>query len=91
MAPFASPRERIEAYAVAGGTPRDPSAVDPTAPRADNVARPSLSPRGGVRQLVETALDQGEGLRGVAKYRAMVRTVATGPLAARAHVDPFTG
>jgi len=78
MAPFASPRERVEAYAVFGGTPRYLAAVDAGAPLADNVARLSLSPRGEVRQLVETALDQEEGLREVIKYRAIVRAVATG-------------
>jgi len=78
MTPFVSPRERIEAYAVFGGTPRYLAAVDATASLADNVARLSLSPRGEVRQLVETALDQEEGLREVAKYRAVLRAVATG-------------
>ena len=78
LAPFAAPRERIEAYAVFGGTPRYLAAVDAAAPLAENVARLSLSPRGEVRQLVETALDQEEGLRDVPKYRAIVRAVATG-------------
>lgn len=78
LAPFPSPRERIEAYAVFGGTPRYLAAVDPSAPLAHNVARLSLSPRGEVRQLVETALDQEEGLRDVPKYRAVLRAVATG-------------
>lgn len=78
MAPFTAPRERIEAYATFGGTPRYLSAVDATAPLADEVARLSLSPRGEVRQLVEAALDQEEGLRDVAKYRAILRAVATG-------------
>ena len=78
MTPFVSPRERVEAYAVYGGTPRYLAAVDPTASLADNVARLSLSPRGEVRQLVETSLDQEEGLREVAKYRAVLRAVASG-------------
>ena len=78
MAPFASPRERVEAYSTFGGTPRYLATVDPSASLADNVARLSLSPRGEVRQLVETSLDQEEGLREVVKYRAIVHAVATG-------------
>ncbi|MDF1522474.1 MAG: ATP-binding protein [Trueperaceae bacterium] len=78
LAPFDSLRERIEAYAVFGGTPRYLAAVDPTAPLVENAARLSLSPRGEVRQLVETALDQEQGLRDVPKYRAILRAVATG-------------
>ena len=73
-----SPRERVEAYATFGGTPRYLAAVDPSSSLADNVARLSLSARGEVRQLVDTALDQEEGLREVVKYRAIVRAVATG-------------
>ena len=78
MTLFDAPRERVEAYAVFGGTPRYLAAVDATSSFADNVARLSLSPRGEVRQLVETALDQEAGLREVAKYRAVLRAVATG-------------
>jgi uncharacterized protein len=78
MTPFAWPRERIAAYAVFGGTSRYLAAVNATASLADNVARLSLSPRGEVRQLVETALDQEEGLREVAKYRAVLRAIAAG-------------
>ena len=78
MAPFDSPRERVAAYAVFGGTPRYLAAIDTRAPLAENVARLSLAPRGEVRQLVETALDQEEGLRDVAKYRAVVAAVARG-------------
>ncbi len=78
MAPFDVLRERVEAYATFGGTPRYLAAVDPTAAFAENVARLSLSPRGEVRNLVETSLDQEDGLREVAKYRAIVRAVATG-------------
>jgi uncharacterized protein len=78
LAAFPSARERVEAYATFGGTPRYLAAVDPSASLPDNVARLSLSQRGEVRQLVETSLDQEEGLREVVKYRAIVRAVATG-------------
>lgn len=78
MTPFDAVRERVQAYATFGGTPRYLAAVDTTTSLAQNVARLSLSPRGEVRNLVETSLDQEEGLRDVAKYRAVVRAVAMG-------------
>ena len=77
MVPFASLRERIEAYATFGGPPYL-AAVDTAASLEENVTRLSLSPRGEVRHLVETTLDQEEVLRDVAKYHAVLRAVATG-------------
>lgn len=78
MAPFADPRERALAYGVFGGTPKYLDLVDASAPLADNVQRLVLNPSGAVRLLVETALDQEDGLRDVAKYRAVLRAVASG-------------
>lgn len=78
MAPFADLRERALAYGVFGGTPRYLAAVDASRPLAENVADLLLDPKGEVRQLVETALEQEEGLRDVSKYRAILRAVASG-------------
>jgi AAA+ ATPase superfamily predicted ATPase len=78
MAPFADLRERALAYGVFGGTPRYLSAVDSTLSFAENATRLLLSQSGEVRLLVETALDQEEGLRDVSKYRAILRAVASG-------------
>jgi len=78
FAPYADPRERALLYGVFGGTPRYLAAIDPGRPLAENAAELLLSPRGEVRLLVETALDQEEGLRDVPKYRAVLRAVADG-------------
>ena len=78
MAPFADLRERALAYGVFGGTPRYLEKVDAGRPLAENVTRLVLDPTGEVRLLVETALEQEEGLRDVSKYRALLQAVAGG-------------
>jgi AAA+ ATPase superfamily predicted ATPase len=78
MVPFESVRERALAYGIFGGTPRYLSAVDAAQPLATNAAQLLLAPSGQVRLLVETALEQEEGLRDVARYRAALEAVATG-------------
>lgn len=78
LAPFPDPRERALAYGVFGGTPRYLAALDPTRSLAENTTRLLLAPGGEVRLLVESALDQEEGLRDVSKYRAILRAVASG-------------
>ena len=57
MVPFATPRERLETYATFGGVPRYLAAIDTSRTLAENIAELSLSPRGEVRQLVETAVE----------------------------------
>jgi len=71
-------RDQALVYGVFGGTPRYLAALDPGRLLTDNAADLLLSPRGEVRLLVETALDQEEGLRDVPIYRAMLRAVADG-------------
>lgn len=78
LAPFADLRDRALLYGIFGGTPRYLSAIDPARSLAENTADLLLSPRGEVRLLVETALDQEEGLRDVSKYRAILRAVGDG-------------
>jgi len=78
LADFRSPRDRALAYGIFGGTPRYLAAVDQRKSLARNAMDLLLSPRGEVRLLVETALDQEEGLRDVPKYRAILRAVADG-------------
>lgn len=77
-APFPDLADAARAYAVFGGTPRYLAAIDPTRPFHAEATRLLLAPRGEVRQLVETALDQEEGLRDVPPYRAVLRAVASG-------------
>lgn len=78
MVPFTGLRNRALAYGIFGGTPRYLAAVDASRPLAENVTRLLLDPAGEIRQLVETALDQEDGLRDVPKYRAILRAVAAG-------------
>lgn len=78
LAPFPALRDRALVYGIFGGTPRYLAAVDVARALADNAADLLLSRRGEVRLLVETALDQEEGLRDVPKYRAILRSVADG-------------
>lgn len=78
LATFASLRDRARCFGVFGGTPRYLAAIDSTMSFAVNVGALLLSPRGEVRMLVETALDQEEGLRDVHRYSAIVRAVADG-------------
>jgi AAA+ ATPase superfamily predicted ATPase len=78
LASFPEARDRALSFGILGGTPRYLAAVNATASLADNVIRLLLSPSGEVRLLVETALDQEEGLREPSKYRAVLRAVGGG-------------
>ena len=78
LAAATDPRERALVYGVFGGTPRYLSDIDPTRSVAANAARLMLDPGGEVRLLIETALEQEEGLRDTAKYRAILQAVASG-------------
>jgi uncharacterized protein len=78
MVPFDDLRDRALVYGIFGGTPRYLAAVDVSKPLTENITRLLLDPTGEVRQLVETALDQEDGLRDVSKYRAILRAVAAG-------------
>jgi len=78
MARFDTLRDRALTYGIFGGTPRYLAALDAEVPLADNVMRLLLDPSGEVRLLIETALDQEEGLRDVSKYRAILQAVASG-------------
>ena len=71
-------RERALVYGVFGGTPRYLADIDQSQTVAENATRLLLDPGGEVRLLVETALEQEEGLRDVAKYRAILHAVARG-------------
>jgi uncharacterized protein len=78
LAPFPDERDRALIYGIMGGTPRYLAAVDPARSLADNISQLMLAPTGVVRLLIETALDQEEGLREQSKYRAVLRAVANG-------------
>ena len=78
MASFRSIRDRVGAYGVFGGTPRYLDALRPTQSLAHNAARLMLAPRGEVRSLIETAILQEQGLREIAKYQAIMRSIGNG-------------
>lgn len=78
MVPFPDLLDRALAYGIFGGTPRYLNSIDVSQSLAENVSRLLLDPSGEVRLLVETALEQEEGLRDVLKYRAILQAVATG-------------
>ncbi len=78
LAPYSDLRDRARLYGVFGGIPRYLAAVDAKRPLVSEIVRLHLDPHGEVRQLLETALDQEEGLREVPSYRAVVRAVAGG-------------
>lgn len=78
MVPYPDLRDRARLYGVFGGIPRYLAAVDVEQPLEREIARLHLDPHGEVRQLLETSLDQEEGLREVSSYRAIVRAVAGG-------------
>ncbi|HEY0151982.1 MAG TPA: ATP-binding protein [Longimicrobium sp.] len=96
MVGYADPRERVYAYGIFGGTPRYLSAINPKRFVARNAISLMLSPSGEVRELVQTALLQEQGLRDIQKYAAILRAVGSGrtelnAIAQNAGLAPDTG
>jgi AAA+ ATPase superfamily predicted ATPase len=75
---FTDLRVRAQVYGVFGGTPRYLAAIDTSRPFEQNVQELLLAKDGEIRTLLETALDQEDGLRDIAKYRTVLRSVAGG-------------
>lgn len=78
LAGFEGLRERVRAYGMFGGTPRYLAAIDPSRTVAENAADLLLRPDGEVRELVQTALLQEQGLRDIPKYVAILRAIGRG-------------
>lgn len=78
VAPFNNLRDRVAAFGVFGGMPKYLGAIDTTRSLDENIAALHLAPGGLVRQLLETAVAQEEGLRDVASYNAILRVIAGG-------------
>ena len=78
LAGFESARERAYAYGIFGGTPRYLAAIDPARSVAENAISLLLEPTGEVRELVQTALLQEQGLREIPKYAAILRAIGRG-------------
>jgi hypothetical protein len=76
-------RDRAYVYGLFGGTPRYLAAIDPDRTVADNAHALLLKPGGEVRELLQTALIQEQGLRDIPKYVAILRPASrprVGPL-----------
>lgn len=71
-------RERAVVYGVFGGTPTHLELLDSELPLHENIAKLVLSPRGQVRYLVETMIEQEAGLRRTGTYRAILDAIARG-------------
>jgi hypothetical protein len=96
MVGYPDPRERVYTYGIFGGTPRYLSAINPKRSVAQNAISLMLSPSGEVRELVQTALLQEQGLREIQKYAAILRAVGSGrtelnAIAQNAGLAPDTG
>lgn len=75
---FETARDRAYAYGVFGGTPRYLAAIEPSRSLADNIVSLALQPSGEVRELLQTALVQEQGLRDIPKYVAILRAIGRG-------------
>jgi hypothetical protein len=76
-------RDRAYVYGLFGGTPRYLAAIDPDRTVAENAHALLLKPGGEVRELLQTALIQEQGLRDIPKYVAILRPASrprVGPL-----------
>lgn len=78
FAPYPDLRERALLYGVFGGMPRYLAATDPTVSLEENIVQLMLPPHGEVRMLLETVLDQEDGLRDTASYNAILRAISAG-------------
>lgn len=78
LAGFSAPRDRTYAYGMFGGTPRYLAAVDPERTIAENAWDLLLRPDGEVRELVQSAIQQEQGLRDIPKYAAILRAIGRG-------------
>ncbi|MCQ3812386.1 MAG: hypothetical protein KTV68_17750, partial [Acidimicrobiia bacterium] len=78
MVPRYGPRDRVRAYAAFGGLPANLAVVDDARSVGENIADLLLSPHGVVRSRLATEIDQEEGLRNTARYRAVLASIGLG-------------
>jgi len=88
--PAWAPREVIAAYGMLGGTPAYWALLDATSPLLDNVTGLLLARDGRLRQLIDAAILQEEGLGDTAAYTAIVRAIANGKVT-RSRIADATG
>ncbi|WP_420444507.1 AAA family ATPase [Candidatus Poriferisodalis sp.] len=78
MVPQYSAVDRVRAYASFGGMPAYLARIDDTRELDQNIVSQMLADTGSVRHLVRSAIEQQEGLRNVARYRAILASVGIG-------------
>ena len=78
MVPRYSLADRVRTYAAFGGMPAYLAHVDDTLGIEHNIIGQLLLPTGTVGQMVRSAIGQQEGLRNVARYRAILTSVGIG-------------
>lgn len=78
MVPQYSALDRVRAYASFGGMPAYLARIDDSNELEQNIISQLLADAGPVRHLVRSAIEQQEGLRSVARYRAILASVGIG-------------
>ena len=78
MVPRYSPADRVRAYAAFGGMPAYLAHIDDRHSVDRNIVSLLLSDTGAVGHMVRSAIEQQEGLRNVARYRAILASVGIG-------------
>ncbi len=78
MLPGRDLRERTMAYGMLGGTPRYLATVQPGDDLATRITQAVLSPRGEVHVQLDRLMDQEQGIRDAAEYRAVLTAIAGG-------------
>ncbi len=78
MVPFDTPRQLARTYGVLGGTPDYLASLEAGETFRENIARIALSPRGHVRHVVESVIEQERGLRNISQYRSILTAIARG-------------
>lgn len=90
MAGFPDRRAAIACYGAFGGTPSFLDLLVSEESVEDNIARLALARRGEVRLMVESALEQEQGLRSVTEYRSILLALGRG-LVTRNQIAQGTG
>lgn len=78
MVPKYSAADKVRAYASFGGMPAYLARIDHAQELDPNIVSQLLADTGAVRHLVRSAIEQQEGLRNVARYRAILTSVGVG-------------
>ncbi|WP_419841837.1 AAA family ATPase [Candidatus Poriferisodalis sp.] len=78
MVPQFAAADKVGAYASFGGMPAYLARIDSSLALDQNIVSGLLADSGSVRHLVHSAIEQQEGLRNVARYRAILASVGVG-------------